>query len=204
MKTFTTEIKIKLKKFYQEKNYSKLEKLLEKQKSFNELPVDILMIYAVSKALNPRSKINDYKKAAYYFEKIYSANEKNLEPLYNLIIVSLKANMHLNLNKCLENAYKHNDNDPKILEGLSKTNFFLGNMDKATLYYEKLSNLTPNSTTNRTKFLASINYHQNIKQETYLDYCKDFDETPKPSSSVINRIKKKKKNHQFRFFFSRF
>ena len=81
----------KIKKLYLEKNYSKLEKLIESLKSFDKLPTDILMIYAVSKAMNPKSKTNDYTKAAFYFEKIYNSNKSNLEPLYNFIIVSLKA-----------------------------------------------------------------------------------------------------------------
>ena len=71
MKVLNNDLKNKIKKFYNEKNYSKLENLLEKIENFDELPVSFLMIYAVSKALNPKSKINDFSKSAYYFEKIY-------------------------------------------------------------------------------------------------------------------------------------
>ena len=91
MKALNNDLRNKIKKFYHEKNYSKLEELIEKFENFDELPVSFLMIYAVSKALNPKSKIDDFNKSAYYFEKIYRSNEENLEPLYNLIIVSLKS-----------------------------------------------------------------------------------------------------------------
>ena len=120
MNVLNNDIKNKIKKFYNQKNYSKLENLLEKLENFDELPVSFLMIYAVSKALNPKSKISDYKISAHYFEKIYRNNEKNLEPLYNLIIVSLKAKRFLNLNNILENVYLSNKKDLKILEGFNK------------------------------------------------------------------------------------
>ena len=158
------------------------------------------MTYAASKALNPKSKIKDYKKSAFLFEKIYLKDKSNLEPLYNLIIVSLKANMFSHLNLYLEEAYKKRNNDVKIIEGLSKTNFFLGNMVKATFYCEKLINLVPNSTNNWVKFLASINYHQNIQQDKYLKYCKEFDKIPISLSTVKNKISKKKKIINLGFF----
>lgn len=176
MKAFNSDLKNKIKKFYNEKNYSKLEELLEKLENFDQLPVSFLMIYAVSKALNPKSKIDDFSKSAYYFEKIYRSNEENLEPLYNLIIVSLKSKKFSNLNDILEKAYLKNKDDAKIVEGLAKTNFFLGNMSKATFFYGELIKLNPSLFESWTKFLGSINYHQNIDQKKYLDFCKRFDD----------------------------
>jgi predicted O-linked N-acetylglucosamine transferase (SPINDLY family) len=108
--------------------------------------------------------------------------------------------MHLRLNNLLEEVYKKHEKDLKILEGLSKANFFLGNMIRATLYYEKLSNLTPNSSNNWTKFLGSINYHQNLQQDQYLNYCKKFDKISKPPSPVKNKILKKKNIINLGFF----
>ena len=176
MNVLNDDLKDKIKKFYIQKNYSKLEKLLEKLENLDDLPTSFLMIYAVSKALNPKSKIKDFKISSYYFEKIYRANEKNLEPLYNLIIVSLKAKKFLNLKKILEKLYPDNKNDPKIIEGLAKTNFFLGNLSKATFFYEELIKLKPNFIEGWTKFLGSINYHQKIDQKEYLDFCKKFND----------------------------
>ena len=189
MKALNNDLRNKIKKFYHEKNYSKLEELLEKFENFDELPVSFLMIYAVSKALNPKSKIDDFNKSAYYFEKIYRSNEENLEPLYNLIIVSLKSKRFSNLNNILEKAYLKNKDDTKIIEGLAKTNFFLGNLSKATFFYEKLIKLNPSFFEGWTKFLGSINYHQNIDQKQYLDFCKKFDDL-----TVDREIKLKQRN----------
>ena len=200
MKILTNDNKIRIKKLFEEKKYSKLEIFLENLKNLDHLPTNIQMIYAVSKALNPNSKIQDYKKSAFFFEKIFLSDQTNLEPLYNFIIVSLKANMHLRLNNLLEEVYKKHETDLKILEGLSKANFFLGNMVRATSYYEKLSNLTPNSSNNWTKFLGSINYHQNLQQDQYLNYCKKFDKISKPLSPVKNKVLKKKNIINLGFF----
>ena len=99
MNDLSKDLLIKIKNLYDQKKYSKLEATLEKLDNLENLPANLRMIYAVSKALNPKSKISDYEKSAIFFEKIYLENKSNLEPLYNLIIVSLKANMYLNLNK---------------------------------------------------------------------------------------------------------
>lgn len=193
MNDLSKDLLIKIQNLYKQKKYSKLETIVEKLKNLNNLPSSLQMTYAVSKALNPKSKTIDYEKSAFFFEKIFLNDKSNLEPLYNLIIVSLKINKYLILNKYLEDAHQHNKNDPKIIEGLSKTNFFLGNMVKATFYYEKLVNLFPNSSINWSKFLASINYHQNIQQKDYLNYCKKFDKIPKLFSPVKNKVLRKKK-----------
>ena len=200
MNDLSKDLLDKIKNLYEQKKFSKLETTIENIKNFEGLPTNLQMIYAVSKALNPNSKIQDYKKSAFFFEKIFLSDQTNLEPLYNFIIVSLKANMHLRLNNLLEEVYKKHETDLKILEGLSKANFFLGNMIRATSYYEKLSNLTPNSSNNWTKFLGSINYHQNLQQDQYLNYCKKFDKISKPPSLVKNKVLKKKSIINLGFF----
>ena len=63
MKILTNDTKIKIKKLFEEKKYSKLEIFLENLKNLDHLPTNIQMIYAVSKALNPKSNIQDYKKS---------------------------------------------------------------------------------------------------------------------------------------------
>jgi protein O-GlcNAc transferase len=204
MNDLSKDLLVKIKSLYQNKKYSKLETTLENLKNLEGLPNNLQMIYAVSKALNPKSKINDYKKSALFFEKIYLKDKSNLEPLYNLIIVSLKANMHLKLKSLLEDIYKQQKKDPKILEGLSKTNFFLGNMTKATFYYKELINLRPNYINDWTKFLGSVNYHQNISQNDYLKYCKKFDKLLKPEGISNEKPLKKNTKITLGFFSSDF
>ena len=106
MNDLSKDLLVKIKNLYEQKKYSKLETIIENFKNFEDLPVNIQMTYAASKALNPKSKINDYKKSAFLFEKIYLKDKSNLEPLYNLIIVSLKANLFSNLNSYLEEVHK--------------------------------------------------------------------------------------------------
>ena len=107
MNDLSKDLLDKIKNLYEQKKFSKLETTIENIKNFEGLPTNLQMIYAVSKALNPNSKIQDYKKSAFLFEKIFLSDQTNLEPLYNFIIVSLKANMHLRLNNLLEEVYKN-------------------------------------------------------------------------------------------------
>ena len=194
MRDLSLEFKSKLQKLFIEKNYSKLEKLIESLKGFDKLPINILMIYAVSKAHNPKSKINDYTKAAFCFEKIFNLNKSNLEPLYNLIIVSLKAKKFINLKKYLDQVYQDNKSDPKILEGLAKVNYFLSNMSNVTFFYKELIKVRPDFLDGWIKFLGTINYHQNERQEKYLEYCKEFDQLPtKKNVLKISKLKNKEK-----------
>ena len=60
MNVLNDDLKDKIKKFYIQKNYSKLEKLLEKLENLDDLPTSFLMIYAVSKR-ESKSKIKDFK-----------------------------------------------------------------------------------------------------------------------------------------------
>ena len=45
MKALNNDFQNKIKKFYHEKNYSKLEELLEQIENFDELPVSFLMAF---------------------------------------------------------------------------------------------------------------------------------------------------------------
>ena len=81
----STDLLIKIKNLFIEKKYTELEFNIESLGSLDKLPSKILMFYAVSKALNPNSKKNDFKISAFHFEKIYSENKSNREAFYNLI-----------------------------------------------------------------------------------------------------------------------
>ena len=57
-----------VKNLFVKKNYSQLEFEIESLGNLSGLHNKILMFYAVSKALNPNSKENDFKTSAFYFE----------------------------------------------------------------------------------------------------------------------------------------
>ena len=176
---FSTDLLKKLQKLFIEKNYNQLDFEIESLGNLKELTNKILMFYAVSKALNPSSKRNDYKLSSFYFEKIYSEDNSNREAFYNLIFTSVKAVYFNYLEPHLIDEYKKNKNDPKILEGLAKMNFFYNNMPEVTKYYTELLKHNQNYPSIWSSFLASFNYHSDFNQKQYLDFCKKFDELPK-------------------------
>ena len=124
----STDLLIKIKNLFIEKKYTELEFNIESLGSLDKLPSKILMFYAVSKALNPNSKKNDFKISAFHFEKIYSENKSNREAFYNLIFTSVKAVYFKYLEPHIIKEYEKNKSDTKILEGLAKMNFFYNNM----------------------------------------------------------------------------
>jgi protein O-GlcNAc transferase len=175
----STDLLIKIKNLFIEKKYTELEFNIESLGSLDKLPSKILMFYAVSKALNPNSKKNDFKISAFHFEKIYSENKSNREAFYNLIFTSVKAVYFKYLEPHIIKEYEKNKSDTKILEGLAKMNFFYNNMIEVTNYYEKLLKINPNFISVWSTFLASLNYHYFADQKKYLNYCEKFDKTKK-------------------------
>ena len=55
----------KLIELFENKKYSEIEFELESLGDIEKLPTQTLMAYAVAKALNSKSKKNDFEKAAY-------------------------------------------------------------------------------------------------------------------------------------------
>lgn len=166
--------KIKLKRLFESKNYSKFEAQIERLGNFEDLPIFLKMGYAGSKTINSKSKKKDFLKASIIFEKIYSDDNKNLDALYNLILSSLKAEVSIYVLKHLDNFYKLNKKNPKIVEGLARIHFQLANMDLSVKYFSELVKLNPIYTIDggRLSYLASMNYSSNIRQSDYFNECK--------------------------------
>ena len=165
--------KQKLKRLFENQNYSKFESQIEKLGSIEDLPIYLKMGYAGSKVLNPNSKKNDFLNATIIFEKIYSKDKSNLEALYNLILSSLKAEICSYVLPHLLDFYEKNKKDPKIVEGLARIYFQLDNMDLSVKFFKKLIDLNPPSTIDggRLTYLASMNYPSNINQKDYYNEC---------------------------------
>ena len=190
----STDLIIKLKKLFTEKKFTEIEFSIESLGELKKLPNNILNLYAVSKALNPNSKIDDFKLSAYCFEKIYLADKSNREVFYNLIVASVKAVDFTYLEKHLIDEYRKDKENPKILEALAKMNFFYNNMKEASIYYEKLVSLKPEYANVWSSFIASLNYHYHYDQKKYLEFCRKFDKTIKIETDNFrsNLIKNKK------------
>ncbi len=190
--------KQKLKRLFENQNYSKFESQIEKLGSIEDLPIYLKMGYAGSKVLNPNSKKNDFLNATIIFEKIYSKDKSNLEALYNLILSSLKAEICSYVLPHLLDFYEKNKKDPKIVEGLARIYFQLDNMDLSVKFFKKLIDLNPPSTIDggRLTYLASMNYPSNINQKDYYNECiklgDTFEKYSKFSTFVDNTSLNKK------------
>jgi protein O-GlcNAc transferase len=182
------ETRTKLKNLYIRKQFSQIEREIETFKSLDGLPSDIKMLYAVSKSLNPLSKRKDLIIASYFFDKVFVVNKLNLEPFYNLILTSVKSEFFDYLEPHINEQYKKNIQDPKILEGLAKMYTCYGNMVAVSFYYRELIKIKPKYVNAWTSLLSSFNYHEKINQIQYLDYCKKFDQLP---NEKLKKIKKK-------------
>ena len=195
--------KIKLKKLFEKKDYSGFEQEVEKLGKIENLPDYLIMGYAGSKTLNPNSKKDDYLKSTILFEQIYSKNKSNLEALYNLIISSLKAETSIYVLKHLYERYEKNKEDLKVIEGLARIHFLLGNMDKSVQFFKKLVDLNPPSTIDggRLTYLASMNYPSGINQNDYFSECIKLGESFDKNSNFKDFEKKTLNNKKIKLGF---
>ena len=194
------DLKFKIKKHYNKNQYSKLIKIIDNLKDHTKLPPELLLIYANSLFLNPKSKINDFRKSTALFEKLFYLDNSNLPVLYTLIKVGIRAKEFNLLKKILIEENKKYKDNPRIIEGLSKVEFFLGNLLEAGKYYCELTKIVPEIKDFWLKYLANNHYHGSLSQKEYLDCCKKFDELPKIKSNIPNKISIKKKKIKIGFF----
>ena len=174
MNDLSQEFKSEISRLFKEKNFSQLQFKLEELGDIEELPINIAYIYAISKALNPSSQESDYKQSFKLLIKIYKNNKSNLEPLYNLIAVSLKSKQYNEMLDLLTEAFKINSSNSNIIEGIAKLNYTLGNLEESHKYYELLFKLNPDRVLSRQVYLTCLNYLPDISQQYYLNKCKEY------------------------------
>ena len=168
--------KINLKNLFLKKKYSKFEKKIESFGDLSSLPDYLLMGYAGSKISNPDSKKYDFIKASIIFEKIYKKNRDNKEALYNLIISSIKAETSVYVLDHLKEEYRLDNKNIKIIEGLARIHFILGNMDLSVEFFEKLKKLLPKNIKDggKSTYLSFMNYVEGFDQDFYKNQCIEF------------------------------
>ena len=169
MNDLSLEFKSNLQKLFIEKKFSELEIEIESLGDIENLPDNIFYLYAVSKSLNPHSKKKDLILATDILAKLYYKNKKNLEPLYNLVVVSLKARTYKKTLKILNEAFEENPKDEKIIDGLAKFNYILANIDEAYKYYKLLFEINPHQILSRNSFLTLLNYCPSVTQNEYIE-----------------------------------
>ena len=92
----------------------------------NQHPL-VIFYYASSIYLQKTSKNKDLLYASSLFKKVYLLKKSLLQPLYNMIVISFKTKVFKEVMKLALEAYKDNKDDVKLIEGLARIHFYLGN-----------------------------------------------------------------------------
>lgn len=214
MNDFTNQLKSKILKLFSQHNFEKIELEIEKIGELSNLPLDILNIYALSKARNPKSNKKDLNISADIFEKIYLDNNKNFEPLLNLSVIGLKLKKYSKILNLLNDAFSKDKKNSKLIEGLAVYNFLMGNTEKSSDFYKLLFELNPKRLTSRDSYISSLNYNSNITQNQIFEECCKFrdlmsEQTNSKMGKIISKGKKIDlafyssdiKNHSVGYFF---
>ena len=202
MSDLNVDLKKKLLDLYNNKRFSEIEFELELLGDLEKQSPSIMMTYAVAKTLNSKSKKEDYEKAAYYFEKVYILNKNNLDALYNLIIVSTKSRAYHYVMPHLIERHKIEKKDQKVIWGLSKINFMLGNISESFYYLSKLIKINPNYPDAFMEYLRISNYISSTSQEEYFKQTQEFDRLLYTEIKPLIKINKNKnKNKKIKLAF---
>ena len=170
-----------IKKFqtlFNNKQYSTLEFEINFLGGIKEQHPKLIMLYALSKTLNPMSKEDDLLEASYLYEEVYSVGRKKvprdpnyLDPIINMIFICFKTKMYDSILPLVQEAFEDNPKNEKIIEGLALINAKLFNFSDAVKYYQLLFKVNPKRSSGRMVFLAGLNYVSGITQEYYLSEC---------------------------------
>ena len=156
------------------KQYKRLQFEAEMMGEIENLHPLIIFYYASSIFLIDSSRNEDLSYASNLFEKVYLLNKNKLQPLYNMIAISFKTRVFKNVLPLALDAYKKNKQDTKLIEGLARINFYLGNRKNSLEFFRMLYKILPEKTEGRLPFITSLNYTSGIKQEEYLEECKKY------------------------------
>ena len=103
----------------------------------------IIFYYASSLYLNETSENKELLYSSSLFKKVYLSNKKHLMSLYNMIAVSFKTKSFKEVLPLVLKAYEENKNDVKLIEGLARINFYLGNRKESLGLFRKLYEMLP-------------------------------------------------------------
>ena len=146
----------------------------------------IMFYYASSIYLNEASKNKDLLYASQLFERVYKSNKKHLQSLYNMLAVSFKTKSFKNVLPLALEAYKENNNDPKLIEGLARVNFYLGNRQDSLKLFKILYQMLPDKKEGRLPFISSLNYTSGISQEEYMKECLNYNSVLEKKYNIEN------------------
>ena len=192
-----------IKKFqilFNNKQYSSLELEINFLGDIKEQHPKVIMLYALSKTLNPMSKEADLLEACHLYEEIYTVGKKKvprdlnyLDPIINMIFICFKTKIYDRVLPLVIEAFRDNPKNEKIIEGLALINAKLFNFSDAVKYYQLLFKINPKRSAGRMTFLVGLNYVSGITQEYYLSECLKHSEILE-KNLVNEALKKPNKN----------
>ena len=159
----------------------------------NQHPL-IIFYYASSIHLNKTSKKKELLRAQDLFEKVYLMKKSNLQPLYNMMVLSFRTNHYKRVLKYASEAYKNNKQDTKLIEGLARVNFYLGNRKESLKLFESLYEILPEKIEGRLPFVNSLNYSSGATQQKYINECSKFTNLIEKKLNIENDMFKYKVN----------
>ena len=130
--------------------------------------------YASSIYLKEASKEKELLLASDLFEEVHVSNKNHLQSLYNMIAVSFKTKVFRKVFPLALKAFEKNPDDIKLIEGLARIHFYLGNRKESIQLFRQLYNILPDKIEGRFPFVSSLNYSSGISQEEYLKECLEF------------------------------
>ncbi len=160
--------------FLDTKQYERLQFEVDMMGEIHDQHPLIIFYYASSIYLKEVSKKKDLIYASSLFEKVYLMKKTNLQPLYNMMVISFKTNEYKKVLKFATEAYKNNKKDTILIEGLARVNFYLGNRIESLKLFKSLFEILPKKTEGRFPFVASLNYSSGVTQEQYMSECIKF------------------------------
>lgn len=183
MKKLTEEIRALLIPLIKNKNFNKIEELIqsldEKEKN-NPFLLNLLGVSKLTKkVLSKDAATKEATEAQNLFRNAYNKDNLFLDALYNFAETSLKTLNYENVLDSLEEHLKKVKYDFKTVFLLARINFKLGNIEQSISNYKdiiKKNDATPPIWKNLI-FLS--NYSPLFNQKKYFDLCKKYTSTIK-------------------------
>ena len=174
MNDLNKDLSKKLLNYLEKKQFERLQFDVEMLGNIEDQHPIIIFYYAASIYFKETSTQKDLLRSSALFEKVYLSNKKNLQALYNMIAVSFKTKEFKNVFNLTLEAFEENNNDNKLIEGLARINFYLGNKRQCIELFRKLYKNLPDKIEGRLPFISSFNYTSGISQEEYLQECLNY------------------------------
>ena len=182
----TSDLVSELQKLFENQQFSQLIFKIELLGNLDDMPNEILMMYACAKAMNKNTSKSEYKDIARWFDKILQSDSQNIDAYKNLIKASITAKYFKYIKKYIFNYYEANPKDNLTLECLALMHYYIGNMGDSSRFFKEYTDISPNDTSAWISYLGGLLYHNKLSQSEYLSECARFDSTVKKNTKKLS------------------